>query len=120
MSIDGEPLLSMLGEAPGPFSWIGNEDYPADADRQLILSIIARDRNSDAFYDWVDGFSPKEHFEMRESQRRLSWEAETKRTDRRWRIAELLMFIVAGASTAIIAALIERGKLFGNGQPPMP
>jgi len=104
--------LQLAGEAPGPFRLSTGE---GDVTSQFVTSIINKPRLCNAFFTWVDGFSPKEHYEKRESERRREWERRQNRIDRLWRVVELMAFILAGAATAIIAAFIQRGTLFSGG-----
>jgi len=88
---------------------MGYEDYPAS----MVLEILQKDRNCDDFRPWNLGFTPKEHREMLDRERMLRFEEERRRSDHRWRIAELLilgpfMAIVILAS-AIVGALISKG-----------
>lgn len=61
------------------------------------------------FTKWQMGFSPKEHREMIDRQRRDTSEAGQRRSDRKWRVFEAVLFILAGAATAVVGALVERG-----------
>jgi hypothetical protein len=89
-----------------------NQDHAEEAE---IFGMLTRDRSDCAsrglFTSWHQGFTPKEHREMLDRERMLQWEAKQKASDRKWRVVELLVFILAGAATAIIAALVERGSI---------
>ena len=102
--------ITMAGEAPGPFKIFS--ETAGDVTDKIILSVIEKDRICAAFYPWIDGYSPKGHHEMREQERWHHWETDQRKSDRRWRLIELLVFIGAGAITAIVAAMIERGSWF--------
>jgi hypothetical protein len=126
MEVDGRVVIEMVGEAPGPFR-IGPDEYDDEGvtpTEKAILSVITRDRLCGQFYLWQDGFSPREHHQMREIDRSQEREDQQKRADRWWRLFELLAFIVAGAATgvatAVITALVQKGALFGSSQPPVP
>ena len=108
MVVDGEVRIRMVGEAPGDFS-IGNGN---DDTENAILSVIGKHRFCKEFYSYIDGFSPKEHYEERERRRR-------RKSNRRWRLFELMAFTIAGVVTAIITVLIQRA-LSDPGNPPMP
>lgn len=82
-----------------------------DGDGAKALDVINRNRTCD-FVEWIQGFTPKEHREMMDRKEWREWQERQRLSERRWRIIEVLIFIAAGAATAIIAALISRGWLF--------
>ena len=108
MVVDGDVRIQLVGEAPGDFS-VGDRN---DDTEKAILSIIDKPRICKDFCPYVDGFSPKEHYEERERLGR-------RKSNRRWRLFELMAFTIAGVVTAIITVLIQRA-LSDPGNPPMP
>lgn len=61
------------------------------------LKVIARERNCDGYFQWIQGFHPKEHQEMLD-----------RKSERRWRIAEGLIFAVTGAVVGSLVALVPQ------------
>ena len=109
MVVHGDTRIQLTGEAPGDFSvGDGNDDT-----EKAILSIIGKPRICKAFYPWVEGFSPKEHYETREAELRRD-------RDRKWRIVELAVAFITGALTATSVKVIDHLLSSGNGNPPMP
>lgn len=109
----GGSTIELIGEAPG-FISLG-DSAGGDVTGDAVLSVIRKERICRTFYPWKDGFTPKEHHEMRESQQWREWQAEQRRADRHWRLFELFVIgvlatLVAGGFT-IIGALIERGTI---------
>ncbi len=89
---------------------LGKYTYPE------VVAEIQRDRDCADFIKWQQGFTPKEHREMLDRAKWLEWQTEQRKSDRRWRIIELVVLgivaaLIAGAFT-ILGAFIERGSLF--------
>lgn len=87
-----------------------------DVTDKAVVGVITKPRACEGFFSWKPGFSPKEHFEMLEQERRQKWQEEQSRSDRRWRIIEIIVLgiivtLLAGGFT-ILGAFIERGSLF--------
>ncbi len=85
-----------------------------------ILQVISKERECGKFTAWQQGFTPKEHYEMLDRQRWQDWQEKQRRSDKRWRIIELIVLgfivtIIAGGFT-VLGAFIGRGSLF----PPSP
>jgi len=103
-------------------------DYPTD----MVLEVISKDRPCpDGYTKWQQGFTPKEHREMLDSQKMLQWQAEREDADRAWRERQdrladeraenrhwreiaIVGVLVGGAAIVaqIVAAFIERGSWF--------
>ncbi len=109
MIVDGQTRVQFVGEGPGDFH-IGDENEDTE---KAILSIIAKTRICKAFYPWVDGFSPKEHYETRETEIR-------RKSDRKWRLVELVVAFITGALTAGMIKAIDHLLSSGNGNLPIP
>lgn len=91
-----------------------------------VKSLIEQDRQCDSFVKWQQGFTPKEHREMLDRKEMLKWQARREASDkawratqeqvnRKWRIREFIIAVVALfiiVVAAIVGAIIERG-----GQP---
>ena len=83
--------------------------------QSAVLHTVRDERFCDQFTPLSLDLSAREHQEMLDRQ----WKYEQERKERRWaiwfRVIGAIIFITAGAGTAILAALIERGTLFGTG-----
>jgi len=84
--------------------------------QEKILPVINSDRDCKLFTEWQQGFTAKEHREMLDRKEWRDWQENQRKSDRRWRIIELVVLgviavIVAGGFT-ILGAFIERGSLF--------
>ena len=101
----------MMGEAPGDFR-IG-DGKGGDGTEEAILFIIRKERDCEAFYSWVAGFSPREHYEMKTNEQR-------RKSDRMWRVVELAVALCTGALIAIAAKAADHLLSSGNGSPPTP
>jgi hypothetical protein len=91
-----------------------------DVTGEAVLRIITKRRVCDGFYPWKPGFTPKEHYEMLDRERWQKWQQDQRRSDRHWRIVELIVLglvaiLIAGGFT-VLGAFIGRGSLF----PPHP
>jgi hypothetical protein len=64
---------------------------------RIELNAIMKDRICSAETPWIQGFHPKEHQEMLD-----------RKSERRWRIAEGLIFAVTGAVAGSLVALISQ------------
>jgi hypothetical protein len=73
---------------------------------QAILSAIKRDRNCSVATPWKQGFHPKEHQEMID-----------RRSERRWRVIEGLIFAVAGGLVAVLSQIVTKPPIV-NITPP--
>lgn len=74
-------------------------------------AIVQQEHDCKLWDEWQIGFTPKEHREMLDRQWMFELEEERRQSDRRWHIAELIIFGAAGALVAVIAALIGRGTI---------
>lgn len=63
----------------------------------VVLEVIDTERKCDGYTPWMQGSHPKEHQEMLD-----------KRSERRWRIAEGLIFAVSGAVAGSVIALASQ------------
>ena len=76
-----------------------------------VKTVTQRDRWCTSHTEWTQGFSPMEH-RVRAERRQADLLATLARDhERKWRLVEVSLFVAAGAITAIIAALIERGSI---------
>ena len=122
---DGMTMSHGGGFGATPLCFANAANLPAEADTteydgehpsishnvQPTLKVITMERECTAFTAWQQGFTPKEHRDMLDRQRSIDREAQQRRSDRRWRLFELLAFILTGAIVAIFAALIQRGAI---------
>jgi hypothetical protein len=75
------------------------------------LDVLRAERNCDdrkLFTPWQQGFTPREHRDMRDRQWMMEREDKRDSDARRWRIYEFLA-VLAGLVLIIVAAFIERG-----------
>ena len=95
------------------------ENIPEDG---RVKQIIQKERQCDKSTDWQQGFTPKEHREMldrewmiRQEEKRdqdaRDWQSQESQRNRKWRLAEFLIAVLA-LGLIVLAAFIERG-----GQP---
>ena len=82
-----------------------------EANEESRRNTFHKDRDCPSYIKWHQGFTPKEHREMLDRTEWRNWQEEQRRKDKRWRLIELLAFIITGAVVAIVAALIERGTI---------
>ena len=103
-----------------------------------LSPLIDVEHDCESFTPWQQGFGPKEHWDMVDRERIVRWQAEREEADRTWReeqrrldadwrenqerrsdrrhrwdifwVAVVATFILAAVT--IVAAFIERGKLF--------
>jgi len=111
LTVEGRVVGKMTGDAPGDIR-IGDGNG-SDGTEAAILSIIQKERMCKEFYPWVEGFSPREHYEFRQSDQR-------RRSDRKWRVFELGAALFTGALIALAAKLVDRVLSSGNGGMPIP
>ena len=109
--VEGRVVGKMNDEAPGDFK-IG-DGKGGDGTEEAILSIIQKERICKAFNPWIEGFSPREHYETRQSE-------QTRTNNRKWRIFELVAALFTGALIAIAAKVADHLLSSGNGSPPTP
>lgn len=77
-----------------------------------ILSVIQEDRLCDDFTEWVQGLTPKEHYEMREMTEQQKWRADESRKNRRLRIYEIVA--LAFVAPCIAGGFAYLGYYLGN------
>jgi hypothetical protein len=68
-----------------------------------ILTVINRERQCPYFVKWQQGFTPKEHQEMLDRQRKLEQEDKRRTSDRIWHWVELVLTLAIGAMIAFLA-----------------
>lgn len=68
-----------------------------DGYRNIVKGVITKDRICSSHTSWMQGFHPKEHQEMLD-----------RKSERRWRIAEGLIFAVTGAVVGSLVALVPQ------------
>ena len=76
---EGRPLCFAMVPA------LREEAKSVAADRQKVLEVIRRDRDCQAFTAWQQGFSPKEHRQMLETERLREWQRKVEQEDRAYR-----------------------------------
>ena len=80
-----------------------------DAENEHTLAIIEKPRKCESWYLWTEHLSPKEHLEMLDRERWQEWQEKQRRNDKRWRIIELIVLILAAGLFTLLGAFIERG-----------
>lgn len=95
---------------------------------KYTLGVINKERvcpphgKSYGFTTWQQGFTPKEHREMlerqwmrqREDKRDADireWQERQRKSDRRWRIIEGIVFVLLAGGFTVLGALISRGSI---------
>jgi hypothetical protein len=81
-----------------------------------VKAVLNTERKCESFRKYQQGFTPKEHREMLDRQEWRNWQEKQRKSDRCFRIIELIVLgfiavIVAGGFT-VLGAFIERGSLF--------
>ena len=84
-------------------------------DDKMFSETIHKERDCESFYEYCQGFTPKEHMEMWMREQERKYQEEQRREDKHWRIIELIVLgviavLVAGGFT-ILGAYIERGSI---------
>lgn len=72
--------FNSIGEA----DLISTEDIPAppegwSGNAQRFITLISKERDCSAFIRWVQGFTPKEHLEMKERHQLQEWQADLQK-----------------------------------------
>ena len=80
-----------------------------EAENEHTLAIIEKPRECEFWYLWTEYRSPKEHLEMLDRERWQEWQEKQRRDDKRWRIIELIVLILAAGLFTLLGAFIERG-----------
>jgi hypothetical protein len=55
---------------------------------EALKHILQKDRLCKAFIEWQQGFSPREHFEMKQLTEQREWQEQRLREDRDWRASQ--------------------------------
>jgi len=92
------------------------EKGASDLDSVDVIPFVSQEIDCNSFTKWIQGLTPKEHREMLDRQEWRDWQERQRKSDRYWRIVELIVLgfiavVVAGGFT-ILGAFIERGSLF--------
>jgi len=67
-----------------------------------VLPVIAAERACPRFVKWVQGHTPREHQDMMDRQEQREWQAEQKRSDRRFHLLMVLISIVSSALFTVL------------------
>jgi hypothetical protein len=79
-----------------------------------LHNVISQERDCKGFVEWQQGFTPKEHREMLDRKWQMEFEESVRKSNRKWRIIELVIALSVGAVIALVAAMIQRGILLGQ------
>jgi len=74
-----------------------------------FLTVIGEERQCELFIDWHQGYTPKEHQEMIDRERRDKFEADIRNSNKRWHIAEIILIIFLTGLFTLLGAFISRG-----------
>jgi hypothetical protein len=74
-----------------------------------FLVVIGEDRQCELFTEWLQGFTPKEHREMLDRERRDKFESDIRKGDKRWHIAEIILIVLLSGLFTLLGAFISRG-----------
>ena len=74
--------------------------------KAYVRITLSSERQCESFTKWHQGFTPKEHQEMIDRERRDIFENEIRRNDRKWHQIELAIVIVGNIFAAGFGALI--------------
>jgi|GEM_PF-5632631 len=74
--------------------------------KDTVRKVITTLRTCNGFTPWIQGFHPKEHQEMID-----------RKSERRWRVIEGLIFAVAGGLVAVLSQLVTKPPIV-NINPP--
>jgi hypothetical protein len=85
-----------------------------DVAGEAVLPIIRKSRVCAGFYPWHPGFTPKEHYEMLDKERWQKWQQDQRRSDRHWRIIEVIILTLLAGGFTVLGAFIANGWLFGQ------
>jgi len=102
----------ILGEFPANLccymnKFILDDELPHDRSKDVIIEFIKKNRNCDSWYEYIPGFSPKEHLEMlksaelEESRRRFEKKMEVDR-----RIFDKEIYKMTKEVTVILSILV--------------
>lgn len=72
-----------------------------------ILTIIKRDILCDGFTKWYQGFTPKEHMEMKDSEEWRKWQVEESKKNRKWHVIEAVVFAGIAGMFILLGAVIS-------------
>ena len=84
---------------PSPVCFVRASDLAAEMElpkgKAQFLKVLGTERECQRFVKWQQGFTPREHKEMIDSQeqreRDRQWQFEQKRSDRRWHLFMVLL-----------------------------
>lgn len=82
------------------FAGKGNPDYKS------VHFVIHEERECEAFTEWQQGFTPREHKDMLDQQKWRDWQEERRRNDRKWNI---FVVMASAGGFSLLGALIARG-----------
>lgn len=83
------------------------ENYDAD---KVVLMVIGKERHCEAFIEWQQGFTPKEHREMTDRKYMIELEDKRRKNDRKWHWIELTAIIVGTGFFTLLGAWIASPK----------
>ena len=76
---------------------------------EATKGMLKRDRECSEFTEWRQGFTPKEHREMLDRQWMMEREDDRRKSDRRWRIIEVVALVI-GAGIFTLLGVWLAGK----------
>lgn len=82
------------------FAGKDNPDYTS------VHFVIYEERECEAFTEWQQGFTPREHKDMLDQQKWRAWQEERRRNDRKWNI---IVVMASAGGFSLLGALIARG-----------
>lgn len=97
-----------------PICFMQKYDIEAEAgehslNSEVILGVLQKERDCKAFTEWHQGSAPKEHQEMIDRERRDKFEADIRKNDKRWHIAEIILIVVLSGFFTLLGAFISQG-----------
>ncbi len=81
---------------------LGYQDFPSS----MVLEILQKDRECEAFTRWMLGFTPKEHREMLDREQARKLDEDRRKSDRRWHVVELITITLMAGAFTILGAVI--------------
>lgn len=77
-------------------------------------TVIQKERDCESAREYLIGFSPKEHLQMRVDDSRRAQDNRIRRNDRLLQLAIAFLFVAAGVATALLSVAAERNNWFGG------
>jgi hypothetical protein len=106
-NIKGE--VEALGKGSAEWTRDSIKEWIPPVWASYVKQVLNRERVCESFMKWQQGFTPKEHREMMDRERRDRLEAEIRKNDRKWHWIELAAIILGTGLFTLLGAWIATG-----------